>query len=745
MKTNNAIYINRKKIIKKSLNKRNITYKCIFHCPINLNDCINSIDLFEDKVIFGTLMGDVFLCRVDENKLNGKTFPKTSIKKESKNSLISLNKSQNIENDVSNIKLNNNNANNKCDCIKLSIENNNENDYNSEDNNYNYNVKIYNKKKKNSNLKNNANNNENRNYTYENNDDDYDEDEDEDENKYENKLVNKNMGKTQSNQKDGIKDKIDKLDTKLFNEKLEQNSSRSNNNCIKFPQITKLINRAKENIPCLEFENNDIISISIGDLEVLRLENMSTFNINDKNSTYNYSKLRNYKTENEHIEFCETCTCMICNSCFLIVFSHYGNFNSILEVKEIKYENKNLKEYEIIKGTIKMSNYAVPFDFDGDQFLFLDYISKTERTINVIYTASKKAEYYYLIKDKKFGHISHMKLLPDNKIFLIRNNVECEIHIMNNDFEEIEKWSHIGEDVISCFILKNNNINNINNLIDEEDDENTQDANKKDSKINIYKFFTKNAESNNNNNALNSKRNLLNSNKTINIKPFNSDILSINKNTNTKQEKNLISSNEKNYIYTDNNNNITLKKKNLIINNNMPSLNPSFDNSSRREINFTPENKRFTSNRNSNSNSDSKNLKLITSENKKKTLNKNSISSIEIYGRKKNQNQIKNGMERPTLQNGSNFENDEGQTIINSKDNKINYSVITLDKDGKVNVFRNKKQKTLFNMYNINNIDDKYKKMEFFSVGFPYYIVVNELYFCITTDHGLFVISRNFD
>ena len=742
MKTNNAIYINRAKIKNKPINRKNITYKCIFHCPINLNDCINSIDLFEDKVVFGTLMGDVFLCRVDENKLNGKVFPKIPAKKESKNSLLSLNKTQSIENDESNIKLNNNNANNKCDCIKLSIGNNNENDYNYDDNNYNNNVKIFNKKKKNNNLKNNMNNNnENRNYTYENNMDDDDDDEEEDENKYEKKLVNKNMGKTQSNKKDGVKNKIDELDTKLFIEKQEQNSSRNFNKSVKFPQITKLINRAKENIPCLEFENNDVISISVGDLEVLRLENMSTFNINDKNSTYNYSKLRNYKTENEHIEFCETCTCMICNSCYLIVFSQYGNFNSILEVKDIKYENKNLKEYDVIKGTIKMSNYAVPFDFDGDQFLFLDYISKNERTINVIYTASKKENYYYLIKDKKFGHISHMKLLPDNKIFLCRNNVECEIHAMNNEFEVIEKWSHIGEDVISSFVLKNKNINN---LIDDETDENTQEINKKDGKINIYKFFTNNID-NNNNDVLNSKRVLLNSNKTINIKPFNADVLSINKKTNNKQEKNLISSNEKNYIHTDNNVNITFKKKNLIINNNMPSLNPSYDNSSRREINFTPENKRFTSNRNSKSSSGSKNLYLITSESKKKPVNKNSISSIEIYGKKKKQTPIKNGMERPTLQNGSNFKNDEDQTIINNKENKINYSIITLDKDGKVNVFCNKKQKTIFNMYNIGNIDDKYKKMEFFSVGFPYYIVVNELYFCITTDHGLFVISRNFD
>ena len=83
----------------------------------------------------------------------------------------------------------------------------------------------------------------------------------------------------------------------------------------------------------------------------------------------------------------------------------------------------------------------------------------------------------------------------------------------------------------------------------------------------------------------------------------------------------------------------------------------------------------------------------------------------------------------------------DDQTVINNKEIE-NYFIVTLDKDGNINLFNNKNQITLFNIYNINNIDNKYKKLEFFSVGFPYYIVVNEIYFCITTDHGLFVISK---
>ena len=92
----------------------------------------------------------------------------------------------------------------------------------------------------------------------------------------------------------------------------------------------------------------------------------------------------------------------------------------------------------------------------------------------------------------------------------------------------------------------------------------------------------------------------------------------------------------------------------------------------------------------------------------------------------------------------NNGENEEAITVINNKD-EDKYSIITLDKNGTVNIFKNKKQKTLFNLYNINNIDNKYKTLDFFSVGFPYFIVVNDLYYCITTDHGLFVLSKNND
>ena len=659
MKTNNAIY---KKIgtkNKKSFFNLKKVYKCIFHCQINSNDCINSIDLIDNKVVFGTLMGDVLLCRIDEKKKNENNNNTDIITKRNNNNNKSStsfpNKIDIIESDVSNIKLENNNVNNKYDCIKLSINGNE--DYNGNNDSNRGNIKIFNTKNKkdNKSLKIEVNdekivnlnkdivNYKSNNFTNE------EHDEDENSQKYEKKLINKNMGKIQSSN-EGNKIKILKinklkLNTQLFNEKQNQNKTVeiNNKNKIEIPQVTKLIVRSKENIPCLGFENDDIINISIGDLEVIRLENMSTFNINDKSSTYNYSKIRNYKTENEHIEFCETCTCMMKNSYFLIIFTKYANYNSVIEIKEIKYEHKNLKHYKIIEGKIKMSNYMVPFDFDGDQFLFLDYVTKEQRKITVFYTESKQEEYNYIIS-KEYGHISHMKLLPENKIFLCRNNIECEIHLMNEDFTMIEKWSHIGEDVISCCIFINKNFEfyqyencekNINNANDN----------------NVLKLIDNN--SNNTINKRNIKKLILDSNK----EPFQQITNQVNDiKNNTKNENNLMSSVNDN-LY--NNNNSEKKNKKILFINNIRGLNPSLENSSRREINFSLDNKRIDSYRNLST----AKCNLISNEKIKK--GQMNLYINDIFG----QNNIRIG--KINIKKGeiieNNGENEDAQTIINTK------------------------------------------------------------------------------
>ena len=71
--------------------------------------------------------------------------------------------------------------------------------------------------------------------------------------------------------------------------------------------------------------------------------------------------------------------------------------------------------------------------------------------------------------------------------------------------------------------------------------------------------------------------------------------------------------------------------------------------------------------------------------------------------------------------------------------------IITVYKNGNFNKYHDKEIKTIFNLYDIQNIEQNYKDEEFFSLGFPYFVVMNNRYYAISTDHGIFILSNKFD
>ena len=101
------------------------------------------------------------------------------------------------------------------------------------------------------------------------------------------------------------------------------------------------------------------------------------------------------------------------------------------------------------------------------------------------------------------------------------------------------------------------------------------------------------------------------------------------------------------------------------------------------------------------------------------------------------------------VENKENELKKEGELNENEIKNEGSYYIITLDIDGNFNLFYNNKENnieikiTLFNLYKIKNISNNSKNLSFFSVGFPYYITMNEFYYIITTDNGIFVISKS--
>ena len=71
LNTNKSNYINES-------NKVKYIYQSIFFSPINKLECINSMDIYDDILVYGTIMGNVNLCHIDKNYLYPK--PKKSSK-----------------------------------------------------------------------------------------------------------------------------------------------------------------------------------------------------------------------------------------------------------------------------------------------------------------------------------------------------------------------------------------------------------------------------------------------------------------------------------------------------------------------------------------------------------------------------------------------------------------------------------------------------------------------------------------
>ena len=60
--------------------------------------------------------------------------------------------------------------------------------------------------------------------------------------------------------------------------------------------------------------------------------------------------------------------------------------------------------------------------------------------------------------DKNYGHISHAKLIKGNKIIIIHNLNKCDIYEINEHFDKIDEFVHIGDEVYSLDITYGYNI-----------------------------------------------------------------------------------------------------------------------------------------------------------------------------------------------------------------------------------------------------------------------------------------------
>ena len=391
---------------------------------------------------------------------------------------------------------------------------------------------------------------------------------------------------------------------------------------IKENKIIQLSELNPENISDIYYNQKEkSFYVGIGDeeIKIFYIDTLSGDTI-PQNQSINI-----YETEYDHTKNCENAFIFITEKCFLRVQLpqiEEGNLKIILMESnyEIKYFNDDDEKFDSneIKVGLPTTNYTVPFDFNGNQFLWVEFLSGTQRNICVSnIPLLKSGRPYKHLLEPNIGHISQAKLISVDKVFIVHSLNKCEIRKLDNDFTLLEKFEHLGEEVLAIDVVIYNN-NNENNFMNNNTDE------------------------------------------------INKDIM----------------------FFKDYKKEITKKKK---------TLEPLNINTNTRRI-------------------------LETSD-----IQQSNKNQKELNGNEYNENlTIKQNRKTDTLEN-----------------NIHDFCFVTLDIDGNVNLYKNKKEITLFNLFNIEEIPQDHKDKNFFGMGYAYYMKTDLNYFCISSDHGCYIIKSN--
>ena len=322
-----------------------------------------------------------------------------------------------------------------------------------------------------------------------------------------------------------------------------------------------------ENISNISYNSNDeIINISIGDEKIFRYKKDKK----NQEKLFLFQKISNYANDMEHNNFCQNAYTSL-SSEFLFRIQLSPPEEKCLNIIEIdnEYDILNIINREVIFiGRLPMTNYIIPFGFDGDFFAWVEFIGPGERNIcvaNVINNLNNNqnkndelVETYKIKIEQNFGHISHLKILNESKIFLVHNLNICEIRQLNKEFTLLESFKHIGDEVYAVDIyypneyLKMKNIDKISSdILSYGNNDNNNDNNKILKLSKNDKNFKKTFVFNNNNNLKNKEEK---SKSEDNIKMVKSKTVTI-----VKKIKNIY---DKNDGDNDNDNNTNSVKKN---------------------------------------------------------------------------------------------------------------------------------------------------------------------------------------
>ncbi len=252
--------------------------------------------------------------------------------------------------------------------------------------------------------------------------------------------------------------------------------------------------------------HNNKLYICIGDFKIIIYH---ANNNNDNEQIPEYIQINNYNDEEgeeKHLKYCEKCLTMLNDGYLIRTFIDFPEKPEDPPIiKEMKFSIKNIlqenddndndDENKEINGEIKMSNYSVPFDFDGNNYIYIDFIEQNKRSFNVYDVNSKNGTNFIIeekFKNENFGHISHLKVIKKDVLFLVRNYNICEIR--NYELKIIKKLNIKSNEILAFDVLfddnennikDDNNINNENNInnVTNETREANEDKDDKEKKL----------------------------------------------------------------------------------------------------------------------------------------------------------------------------------------------------------------------------------------------------------------------
>ena len=203
-----------------------------------------------------------------------------------------------------------------------------------------------------------------------------------------------------------------------------------------------------ENISGISFSNDEYsFFVAIGDEQVLKFPS-------DTSIIGPIKRVLNYQNEKEHNIHCENSFIFLySNFLFKILLSPPEEGNITIVNYNADFEIKNLNNDYCEKGSFSMTNYSVPLDFDIHFFVWVEFLSEKEKNLCVANLDNLKEKPIKKLFKSDFGHISHCKIYPKNKIFLVRNYNICEIREINNDFSLVNSFISFGDEVYAVDIF----------------------------------------------------------------------------------------------------------------------------------------------------------------------------------------------------------------------------------------------------------------------------------------------------